>query len=152
MKTSYAIALPLALFLVLTTIVNTTTVHSTSDSTGRTDLAQVKESYAKLPLSFVANYGQADKQVKFTSRGNGYSIALSPSTFMLAVTDSSRTYVIKSTLLGGNPTAKISGLEPLSTKTNYFIGNDPRRWKTNIPSYAKVKYEDVYPKDRKSVV
>src|SRR6185369_15313725 len=31
------------------------------------------------------------------------------------------------------------------TRTNYLIGNDPRKWKTNIPNYAKVKYSDVYP-------
>ncbi|HXW16502.1 MAG TPA: SBBP repeat-containing protein, partial [Terriglobia bacterium] len=30
-------------------------------------------------------------------------------------------------------------------KANYFIGNDPSKWRTNVPTYAKVRYESVYP-------
>jgi hypothetical protein len=53
--------------------------------------------------------------------------------------------VLQATLLGGNAAANLTGLERLLTTTNYFIGSDPRRWKTNIPNYAKVKYSGVYP-------
>jgi hypothetical protein len=48
-------------------------------------------------------------------------------------------------LAGANPQAKVSGLDELPGKSNYFIGNDPRKWRTNVPTYAKVRYEDVYP-------
>ena len=48
-------------------------------------------------------------------------------------------------LLGGNIAARISGIDELPGKSSYFIGNDPKRWHTNIPSYAKVKYSNVYP-------
>src|SRR5262249_17226873 len=27
----------------------------------------------------------------------------------------------------------------------YFIGNDPQKWHSNIPTYAKVEYQDIYP-------
>ena len=53
--------------------------------------------------------------------------------------------MLRATLLGGNATANLTGLERLLTKTNYFIGSDPRQWKTNVPNYAKVKYSGVYP-------
>jgi uncharacterized repeat protein (TIGR01451 family) len=39
----------------------------------------------------------------------------------------------------------MSGLEELPGKVNYFIGNDPHQWRTNVATYAKVKYENVYP-------
>ena len=29
-------------------------------------------------------------------------------------------------------------------KANYFLGNDPKKWRTNVPTYARVKYKDVY--------
>jgi len=48
-------------------------------------------------------------------------------------------------LVGANPHAKVSGLEELPGKSNYFIGNDPKKWRTNVSNYAKVKYSDVYP-------
>ena len=155
MKTSYAIALPLALFLGLTGLLSIGSVHVHSSSgygskppASRHDLASIKKSYAKIPLSFVANDGQADKQVKFTTRGSGYSLALAPTTFTLAFADSrnqNEASVLQATLLGGNAAANVTGLERLQTTTNYFIGNDPRKWQTNIPNYAKVKYSSVYP-------
>ncbi len=37
------------------------------------------------------------------------------------------------------------GLDELPGKSNYFIGDDKRRWLANIPTYSKVKYEQVYP-------
>lgn len=49
------------------------------------------------------------------------------------------------TLVGAasNPTA--IGEDPLPTKVNYFIGNDPKKWKTNVQTFAKVRYQNVYP-------
>jgi len=37
------------------------------------------------------------------------------------------------------------GADELPGKSNYFIGNDPQKWRTNVPTYAKVKYQGVYP-------
>src|ERR1700683_717763 len=39
---------------------------------------QVLSSYGKLPLSFEANHGQTDAQVKFIARGAGYTLFLTP--------------------------------------------------------------------------
>lgn len=43
-------------------------------------------------------------------------------------------------LEGANPTPAVSGMEPLPGIVNYFIGNDPAKWRTKIPTYAKVNY------------
>ncbi len=48
-------------------------------------------------------------------------------------------------LAGADAAAKVSGLEQLPGKVNYFRGNDPKKWRTNVPTYAKVKYAKVYP-------
>jgi len=53
--------------------------------------------------------------------------------------------VVRLKLVGANANAKVVGLEPLPGKSNYFIGNDPKEWRTNVPTYAKVKYKGVYP-------
>ena len=49
------------------------------------------------------------------------------------------------TLEGANPSPAIDGAEPLPGIVNYFIGNDPAKWRTNIPTYAKVQYQEAYP-------
>jgi hypothetical protein len=48
-------------------------------------------------------------------------------------------------LAGANPAATVTGLEELPGTRNYLIGNDPAKWRTNVPTYAKVKYQSVYP-------
>src|ERR1039458_7828607 len=47
--------------------------------------ARIVEAYGKLPLSFEANQGQADAQVKFLSRGNGYSLFLTSNEAVLTL-------------------------------------------------------------------
>src|SRR2546430_16603115 len=48
-------------------------------------------------------------------------------------------------LVGANQAANVTALEELPGKSNYFIGNDPKQWRTDVPTYGKVKYEGVYP-------
>ena len=48
-------------------------------------------------------------------------------------------------LVAANPSARATGLEETPGKSNYFTGNDPKKWRTNVPNFAKVKYENVYP-------
>jgi len=39
----------------------------------------------------------------------------------------------------------VQGLEEQAAKSNYFIGNNPQKWQTNIANYTKVLYKEVYP-------
>src|SRR5258708_27596695 len=48
-------------------------------------------------------------------------------------------------LAGADPRARGVGEDPLPGKTNYFIGNDPQRWRTNVPNYTRIRYHNVYP-------
>ena len=47
-------------------------------------------------------------------------------------------------LVGANPASHAVGLDKQAGVSNYFIGNDPSKWHTNIANYAKVAYQDVY--------
>src|SRR3712207_5476100 len=62
-----------------------TSVPTTSESDGAAR-ARVAEAYGKLPLSFEASAGQAgDARVKFSSRGDGYQLFLTPAEAVLAL-------------------------------------------------------------------
>jgi alpha-tubulin suppressor-like RCC1 family protein len=39
---------------------------------------------------------------------------------------------------------KVKALEPQEAKVNYFIGSDPKKWRTDIPTYQAVVYEEAY--------
>jgi hypothetical protein len=55
------------------------------------------------------------------------------------------TAMLEMKLVGAYAKARVKGEGELPGKSNYFIGNDPKKWRTNIATYAKVRMEDVYP-------
>ncbi|MDA2929078.1 SBBP repeat-containing protein [Acidobacteria bacterium AH-259-O06] len=125
--------------------------------------------YGRIPLHFEANQGQTDPRVKFLSRGRGYTLFLTPTGAVLTLRKpmkpaagnkrpalgarikdedsklSLQTATVRMRLIGANPNPAVKGLEELPGKVNYFIGQDPERWRTGISTYAKVRYEEVYP-------
>jgi hypothetical protein len=56
-----------------------------------------------------------------------------------------RPAVVRMTFVDANRAPVVSGLEELPGKANYFHGRDPKAWRTNIPTYARVAYRDLYP-------
>ncbi len=48
-------------------------------------------------------------------------------------------------LIGANESPALSGEAQMTGKANYFTGNDPKKWRTNVPLYKKVRYKSVYP-------
>jgi uncharacterized repeat protein (TIGR01451 family) len=53
--------------------------------------------------------------------------------------------IVRLQLIGSNAAAEADGLEPLLGHSNYFIGNDPAKWHTDVPTFARVRYHNVYP-------
>src|SRR5690606_9300357 len=47
--------------------------------------------------------------------------------------------------LGGSPDMTVSGRELHPDVSHYFQGNDPSKHATEVPNYAEVWYNDVYP-------
>jgi hypothetical protein len=103
-------------------------------------------SLAKLPLSFEINKGQAAAPVKFLSRGRGYSLFLTQTDAVLRLKGSTdQTSVIRWHAAGGNRNAEVIGESPLPGKSSYFIGDDPRKWHTDVANFGSVRVKAVYP-------
>ena len=124
--------------------------------------ASIIKNYGKLPLVFEANQGQTNPQVQFLSRGPGYDLFLTANEALLNLRKTrqqepglhtpgalpqreERSTVLHMKLVGANHSAKVVGQDILPGTSNYFIGNDPKKWQTNVHQYAKVRYENVYP-------
>jgi hypothetical protein len=56
-----------------------------------------------------------------------------------------KTTVIRMQLQGANPAPAIAAADPLPGRSNYFIGSNPDKWVTDVPSYGRVKYSGIYP-------
>ena len=107
--------------------------------------ARVTAGYGQVPLSFEANHGQAQEPVKFLARGTNATLYLLPDEAALEVQQAeNKTALVKMKLVGANKQPQLQGQEELPGKSNYFSGNKPNGWKTNIPTYQRVKYSQVY--------
>ena len=124
---------------------------------------QIMESYGKLPIYFIQNNGQVDESVKFYEKGGGHSIFFtedgiyfsffSKEQFQKEGTEKlkkqgkdqkiiSDQVVIKPV---DGKRAEIVAENMLSGKVNFFTGNDPNKWKTDIPTYGTVRYREIFP-------
>ncbi len=135
------------------------------------DRGAIKASYARLPLQFEANVGQTDSRVKYLARGAGYTLFLTCDGAVLALHrqpanedrrdrgasgtrgaksvssdfPATRDAVVRFRLEGANSAARIEGFGRLPGTSNYFIGNDPGRWRAGVPHFARVRFRSVYP-------
>ncbi|MFL6273828.1 MAG: SBBP repeat-containing protein [Blastocatellia bacterium] len=108
--------------------------------------ARLDEAYGKLPLSFEANRGQIDSRVQFISRSSAATLFLTADEAVLALSPPhATTAAVRMKMLKANPAARPEGLEPLAATANYFTGRDPNHWHTDVPTFARVQYGDVYP-------
>ncbi len=136
-----------------------TAVHAAKASGPKpaTHKALASKSFS-LPLFFEPNQGQTAPQVKFLARGAGYGLFLTADEAVLELQPSAVSHqpsasttqpktssVIRMRLDGANSSARVSGASPLPGKSNYFIGNDPSKWRHDIPQFARVQYQAVYP-------
>ena len=109
--------------------------------------ARTTSLYGNLPASFEANAGQLDRAVEFLCRGAGSSLFLTRGEAVVALGGDGRPDggVVRMRLAGQARHPAGVGLAPQITRSNYLLGNDPRRWHTGIANYSQVRYPEVYP-------
>lgn len=157
-----------SVLIVFLSLINATFAAANSDYTNKT---RISENYGKIPLQFEANQGQTDEQVKFLSRGKGYSVYLTSKEAVLVLTKNKKGHdkadmvdagkpadindgmdnpeelksaVIRMKLVDAAEESSATGLDELPGKVNYFIGSDPSKWHTNVSTYKKAQFKDVY--------
>ncbi|MDZ7936169.1 MAG: hypothetical protein U5M51_14625 [Emticicia sp.] len=56
-----------------------------------------------------------------------------------------KAHAYEMTFAEANPTPKIEATSPTMATYNYFIGNDPTKWKTNVAAFDEIYLRDIYP-------
>lgn len=125
--------------------------------------SRLVKDYGAQPLHFERHEGQAGTNATYIARGQGYVLLLSSDELTLTLKQGRRAPsigtpgsryadnapapggTVRVRLSGADPKARITGLDPLPGRSNYFVGNDPTKWRTDVPHYAKVKLESAYP-------
>jgi hypothetical protein len=127
---------------------------------------------AGLPTTFIPNIGQTDSMIRFTTRAfGGVTLFMSNEVALLIPPPEYETMrrspphrgrdggwrkqlagalrgpptLLQVSFVGANPTPNLIGVDALQGKMNYLIGSDPSQWRTDIPTFASVVYQQLYP-------
>lgn len=115
----------------------------------RPEEARTARLSSTLPLVFEQNTGQLSSRYLYTARARGVRVALAPDGALLAVRKRTSTgpdfSVVSMTLTGADPRARLAPGDRLPGSSTYLIGNDPSKWRHDIPHYRAVKAEGIYP-------
>jgi len=95
----------------------------------------------QIPFYFEKNEGQTDGSVKYLARGSGYISYFTPDEMVMALSEVN----VRVKFLDASAEATLIGMDDQPGISNYFIGNDPEKWRTNIPHYGRVRYQNLYP-------
>jgi hypothetical protein len=114
-----------------------------------------------IPVTFEPNVGQVDSQVEFLGRGRGMTVFLTQDEITLRVSQPKRAVPVSSTgthvtpgsasdetvalRLGGNSKFHWAGTDSMPARSNYFIGNDPKKWRAGVPNFSRAEAANVSP-------
>jgi hypothetical protein len=115
-------------------------------------------------LSFSSNSGQVDRRVQLLAHGAGYAVGLTRHGVLLAL--DSRPASVRSVgapggagdqsaprssvrtlsvgFIGASRDVRLIGTDRLAARANYLIGNDRRRWQTNVPTFSGASYRGIW--------
>ena len=156
-------SLPLTIAVLISTVTPWAFAQVASSESIANKLRMVRSTTA-IPLSFERNQGQADAHVKFLSHGAGYSFLAMDREAVLELVkrapdrasihefgqrqpdaqDDVTADAIQLKAVGASAQMTVTGLDPLPGTVNYFLGNDPAKWRSRIPTFSKVSYANVY--------
>ncbi len=127
----------------------------------------LKVDFGSIPLYFTANRGQVDGRALFYAKASRYTLWLTEEGLVfdsfksespkapsvergpspLPQKAESRKYardVSRLIFLGSAEHPEIVPLDETALKVNYFIGNDPAKWHTAVPTSGAVLYKNIY--------
>lgn len=124
--------------------------------------AVASKALRQLAIAFEENKGQVQAPVRFLSRAPGYQLFLTGDTAVVAFDAATPSYgsarlrakaqkkqrakaAFRMRLVGADPLASATGVEPLDYKSNYFRGASSDGTVTAVPNFGKVRFSDIYP-------
>jgi len=124
-------------------------------------LAVSQPEFGNIPLYFIPNEGQVDKQALYYAKARDYTLWMTEEGLVFDSTRSTgkppheqtgdqvgepefERDVSRLQFLNTDPEVRISSIEPASHKANYFIGNDRSKWHPGIATSKAVLYKGLY--------
>lgn len=118
------------------------------------------ENFRNLPLAFVKNIGQMTSKVHYYTQGSRYGIYFTsdqvifsysiashsslPNALLSEGESSLRGFNLALQFLTANPHLKVDGSCKGCGTVNYFFGNDPTKWFTDLSTFYEIVYRELW--------
>ena len=89
--------------------------------------------------------GPSDRSVRDKTSASSKLSPGVPGRRPVAAARSVKSTALRMKFVGANPHPRLLPIDRQPGKVNYFVGKDPAKWRTNIATYGKVEYENLYP-------
>ena len=116
------------------------------------------------PLGFEPNQGQTAPQVRYLAHGHGYEFFVTDNEVIVSISEpetqkgaarshtvvrakssSFKSEVVLKLIAASRATPTFETMQALPGRVNYFIGNDPKKWRSKIPTYGRIVEHNVWP-------
>ena len=104
----------------------------------------LKTSFGKLPIYFIENRGVYPDEVAYYIQGANKTLFFTKEGITFRLKGKDRGWVVKLEFVGANPEVRPRGEDKQRAVFSYFRGPE-KDWKTGLPTFAKVVYEDFWP-------
>jgi len=102
-------------------------------------------SVALFGFVFEPNQGQAPAPVQFVARGPAWQLFLTPAEAVWRIRGAAGAWASLRMRWPGAWSVSPRGIEPTQGKSHYFVGSEGAQWRTNIPHFSRVQYDEIYP-------
>jgi Beta-propeller repeat len=107
--------------------------------------ARVIAAFARLPLSFAQNRGQAPMGFDYVAGGAGWSLGLGRDGVQLALARGRGSGSVLRVLTPGGRLRSPVAERRLAGRVSYFVGSDRGGWVSGAPTFGRVLYRNVWP-------
>ncbi len=161
MRTSFSRLLLTSLFAISSLVICWGASVPQSFGTEKSAPAVLKSAYGHPPLVFEPNTGQTDPSVRFLARTRAMTVFFTDTEAVMVLSRSEQPLydpqrrlkelpkltqtVVRMKLVGAQKLSEWTGLDKQPGISNYFVGNDPKQWRTSIPNYGRAEARGVYP-------
>ncbi|HBZ00120.1 MAG TPA: hypothetical protein DEO84_02255, partial [candidate division Zixibacteria bacterium] len=161
-------------FVLLLVVVFWATANSQPSLSNEPQKAMVLSNLSSMLLSFTENRGQWDEKALFKAEAGGATFWFCKDEVVYQFTRDTdelfedgmphgpkmpdgmpdkfdhprykkESMVLRAQFVGANLNPEISGADRLSHNNNYFLGNIPSKWATDVPNWSSVTYKNIYP-------
>ncbi|WP_176444877.1 SBBP repeat-containing protein [Paenibacillus herberti] len=109
---------------------------------------------------FEQNIGQTNPEAAYVLKGFDSAFYFTPAymamtfsrrikkdnkTFSLPVSNEWEAWGLRMRFAEARPDVAPEGLDPQKAVTHYYRGNDPSKWFTDVPTFGRISYSDIYP-------